>query len=551
MMETVSKEPAEKTEQSDTSMVESTENGLVNNSSAKEDHADVHKDMKEHENTLKPIISSSKLNISKVGSPSSGDQDEQRRRSDDNANENGENVESMDSDQLRSKVEELNDTVEEKMENGENLESMDSDQLRSKVEELNNTVEELEEALHQKGTEVNAKNELLKRNAGIMRNMHMRHQQKDKKIQEMTSRLADLERKVEAMEEFEASLVKTMVNPDLKEIVETVKEQRERILELEKRVREKEEEVEQAEALIDEMNDEKEERVTTPAMLRLQKEERVTPAMLRLRGINVTLARGDEVRETTNPASETDSGKDELGRRMENGGGKPPAPLADILKANIGLTVQRPAGESEGGNESDDEGEEDNIALNRGSEEEVRQQTNPTDMADLLRARGVSIQRSASTSTPPSQSLQSSRHAHDREESFQDDENFTDEEEDEDAKKRPYNFIEEEKERRREKRMREFEEEVKSDAFWSSLPGEKRGEEGEQDNDEWGDEDDDDNDLGSGGMRTWENGGLMIREWEEDGRRVIQWEFEGWREECTDCLRGWVHLCPDDTTFPN
>merc|ERR1719209_2556081 len=102
----------------------------------------------------------------------------------------------------------------------------------------------------------------------------------------------------------------------MKDIVETVKEQRERILELEKKVREKEEEVEQAEALLDEMNDEK--------------EERVTPAMLRLRGINVTLARGDEVRETTNNALETDSGKDDLVRRMENGGGKPPAPLADI-----------------------------------------------------------------------------------------------------------------------------------------------------------------------------------------------------------------------------
>merc|ERR1711936_1001062 len=101
--------------------------------------------------------------------------------------------------------------------------------------------------------------------------MHIRNQQKDQKIHEMTSRLTDLEKKVEAMEEFETSLVKTMVNPDMKEIVETVKEQRERILQLEKKVREKEE-----------------------------KEERVTPAMLRLRGINVTLARGDEVRETTN-----------------------------------------------------------------------------------------------------------------------------------------------------------------------------------------------------------------------------------------------------------
>merc|ERR1711862_90218 len=114
-----------------------------------------------------------------------------------------------------------------------------------------------------------------------------------------TSRMADLEKKVEAMEEFEKSLVKTMVNPDMKEIVETVKEQRERILQLEKKVREKEEEVEHAEALIDEMNEEK--------------EERVTPAMLRLRGINVTLARGDEVRETTNTALETDSGKMRVG----------------------------------------------------------------------------------------------------------------------------------------------------------------------------------------------------------------------------------------------
>ena len=510
------------TEQDLTNMVGSTGTDLDGDSAIKEDIAGVHKEKtggEEDENTGRPD-SSSELSIGKVENPS-GDQDE-TRRSHDNANTNG-----------------------------ENLESMDSDQLRRKVEELNDTVEELEEAVHQKSTEVNAKNEVLRRNAGIMRNMHMRHQQKDQKIQEMTSRLADLEKKVEAMEEFEKSLVKTMVNPDMKEIVETVKEQRERILELEKKVREKEEEVEQAEALLDEMNDEK--------------EEKVTPAMLRLRGINVTLARGDEVRETTNTALETDSGKarvgDGLGRRMENGGGKPPAPLADILRANIGLTVQRPSGESERGDESgNEEEEEDNIALNRGAEEEV-QQTNPTDMADLLRARGVSIQRSASTPTssnPTSSNQQSS--IQDREESLPDDYTFSDDEDEEDkeeegfsnvrnaAVKRPYNYIEEEKERRREKRMREFEEEVKSDAFWSSISGGQRDGEGEQD-EEWDDEDDDD-EHGSR-VREWENGGLMVREWEEDGRRVLQWEVDGWMEECPDCVRSWVHLCPDDANFPN
>ena len=514
-METEGSGPITKSEQSNSGMVKLTENDIVDDSSAKEDHTGILKDKTvDKEITYRPDSSSEQI-IGKEENPSSEDQ-VQQRRSNDNPNENG-----------------------------EHLELMDSDQLRSKVEELNDTVEELEEALHQKSTEVNAKNELLKRNAGIMRNMHMRHQQKDQKIQELTSRLSDLEKKVEAMEEFEKSLVKTMVNPDMKEIVETVKEQRERILELEKKVREKEEEVEQAEALLDEMNDGKE-------------EEKVTPAMLRLRGINVTLARGDEVRETTNPASETDSGKDDLVRRMENGGGKPPAPLADILRANIGLTVQRPAGESEeGGNESDEEGEEDNIPQNRGAEEEVRQ-TNPTDMADLLRARGISIQRSGSTSTPSSQSQQSSIHVRDREESLEDDENFTDDEDDEEdnfsnmrgaAIKRPYNFIEEEKERRREKRMREFEEEVKSDAFWSSLPGERSEERGEQD-DEWDDEDSNHEGQGSG-VREWENGGLMVSEWEEEGRRVLQWEVDGWREECSDCLRGWVHICPEDVNFPN
>merc|ERR1712037_107654 len=139
-------------------------------------------------------------------------------------------------------------------------------------------------------------------------------------------------------------------------------------LQLERKVREKEEEVEQAEALLDEMNEER--------------EEKVTPAMLRLRGINVTLARGDEVRETANTALEMDSRVgDGSARRMENGGGKPPAPLADILRANIGLTVQRPAGESEAGNESSEEGEEEKMAVNRGAAEELRrriQRTWPT-----------------------------------------------------------------------------------------------------------------------------------------------------------------------------
>jgi len=507
-------------------VVESTENNSVDH---KEDNAGVHKDMAgvgdEEEGSTHRSDYKSEPNLGNVGNPCWGQED---------ANTNG-----------------------------ENLETMNSDRLRSKVLELSDTVEELEESLHQRSTEVNAKNEVLKRNAGIMRNMHMRNQQKDQKIQEMTSRMADLEKKVEAMEEFEKSLVKTMVNPDMKEIVETVKEQRERILQLEKKVREKEEEVEHAEALLDEMNEEK--------------EERVTPAMLRLRGINVTLARGDEVRETTNTALETDSGKMRVGdglqeRRMENGGGKPPAPLADILRANMGLTVQRPAGgESEGGNENEEKGE--NIAVNRGPAaegEELHQtknptnvadllqargvnnptnprgETNPTDVADLLRARGVSIQRSTSSDQHSSM--------HGREENHQDDGNFSNEEDEDreeegfsnvrNAEKRPYNYIEEEKERRREKRMREFEEEVKTDAFWSSTSAGER--DGIQD-EEWDDEDDED----GSGVRVWENGGLIVKEWEEEGRRVLQWEVDGWVEECPDCLRGWVHLCPNDANFPN
>ena len=495
---------------------------VVNN--AEKDHASVHKDKarkEEDENTCRPD-SSSEATPSRVGI-SSGEQDEEK--------------------------------IDKAVADGDNLTSMDSDQLRIKVEELNDTVDELEEALHQKSTEVNAKNEVLRRNAGIMRNMHIRNQQKDQKIQEMTSRLTDLEKKVDAMEEFETSLVKTMVNPDMKEIVETVKEQREKILQLEKKVREKEEEVEQAEALLDEMNE--------------GKEEKVTPAMLRLRGINVTMARGDEVRETTSTAAlETDWGKsDGLPRRMENGGGKPAEHLASVLRANMGLTVQRPLGQNEGRCESDDEGENE-TTFSRGSEEVVQeQQTSPADMSDLLRARGVTIERAASTvdvdSTPPSSTAtQSSLHPHNREERVQDGDSFTDEDENREeesysntgntAAKRTYesyDYIEEERERRREKRMREFEEEVKSDAFWSSFPDQRNTDEEGDDDDMWQDEDDFD-DQGCR-VREWEHGELIVREWEEGGRRVLQWKVDGWKEECPDCLKGWVHLCPDDANFPN
>ena len=496
---------------------------VVNN--AEKDHADVHKDKarkEEDENTCRPD-SSSEATPSRVGK-SSGEQDEEK--------------------------------IDKAIADGDNLASMDSDQLRIKVEELNDTVDELEEALHQKSTEVNAKNEVLRRNAGIMRNMHIRNQQKDQKIQEMTSRLTDLEKKVDAMEEFETSLVKTMVNPDMKEIVETVKEQREKILQLEKKVREKEEEVEQAEALLDEMNE--------------GKEEKVTPAMLRLRGINVTMARGDEVRETTSTAAlETDWGKsDGLPRRMENGGGKPAEHLASVLRANMGLTVQRPLGQNEGRCESDDEGENE-TTFSRGSEEVVEeQQASPPDMSDLLRARGVTIERAASTvdvdSTPPSSTATQSslHHPHNREERVQDGDSFTDEEENREeesysntgntAAKRTYesyDYIEEERERRREKRMREFEEEVKSDAFWSTFPDERKTDEEGDDDDMWQDEDDFD-DQGCR-LREWEHGELIVREWEEGGRRVLQWKVDGWKEGCPDCLKGWVHLCPDDANFPN
>ena len=91
--------------------------------------------------------------------------------------------------------------------------------------------------------------------------------------------------------------------------------------------------------------------------------------------------------------------------------------------------------------------------------------------------------------------------------------------------------------------MRDFEEEVKTDAFWSSMSGERGGEQDE----DW---ENDDDEHGSG-VRVFENGGLVVKEWEEDGRKVLQWEVDGWMEECPDCLRGWVHICPNDANFPN
>ena len=247
---------------------------------------------------------------------------------------------------------------------------MDSNQLREKVDQLNDTVQELEQELDQKCNEVNAKNEQLRRNAGIMRNMHHRIQQKELKIEEMTSKVEDLEKRVEAMEEFEKSLVKTMVNLDMKEIVEVVKEQRERILGLETNLREKEEEVKKAEALLEDKHHEK--------------EEKVTPAMLRLRGINVTLAREDEVKEATKTIEGC-----ETPRRMENGGGKPSAPLASVLRANTGLIIQRPAGGGEQSGESDGESDE-NDSPSISSEQPGPSSEN---MADLLKARGVTFQR--------------------------------------------------------------------------------------------------------------------------------------------------------------
>lgn len=223
----------------------------------------------------------------------------------------------------------------------EEFEQIDSNQLREKVEHLNDTVQELEEELDQKSNELNAKNEHLRRNAGIMRNMHHRIQQKELKIEEMTSKVEDLEKRVEAMEEFEKSLVKTMVNLDMKEIMEVVKEQRERILGLETKLREKEKEFEQAEALLEDKHFEKEEEI-------------VTPAVLRLRGINVTLAREDEVKEATKTIEGV-----ETARRMENGGGKPSAPLASVLRANTGLIIQRPAGGGEQRRESHGESDDE------------------------------------------------------------------------------------------------------------------------------------------------------------------------------------------------
>ena len=355
--------------------------------------------------------------------------------------------------------------------------------------------------------------------------MHHRIQQKELKIEEMTSKVEDLEKRVEAMEEFEKSLVKTMVNLDMKEIMEVVKEQRERILGLETKLREKEKELEQAEALLEDKHFEKE-------------EEKVTPAVLRPRGINVTLAREDEVKEATKTIEGV-----ETPRRMENGGGKLSAPLASVLRANTGLIIQRPAGGDEQRRESDDENNSPSISEQPGPSSE--------NMADLLEARGVTFQRYMSTSSSAQgQAASEAEHLGTQRDEIPT--GIEDEEEEAEAdveeaslKRRPNSSLGNEKEGWKEKRMKKLEGEDDGDSFWFSAPPESM-----IDDDDDPDETlDHDNIELSSGTKSWLRNGVLVKEWTEDGRRVLEWEGDGWRGECPDCLQKIVHVCPDDAIF--
>jgi len=231
--------------------------------------------------------------------------------------------------------------------------------------------------------------------------------------------------------------------------------------------------------------------------------------VLRLRGINVTLAREDEAKEATKTI--------ETPRRMENGGGKPSAPLASVLRANTGLIIRRPAGGGEQNRESDGESDDENNSPS------ISEQpgTSSENMADLLKARGVTFQRyMPSSSSAQGQAVSEAEHL-----GTQSDEILTgkkDEEEETEAevkeaslKRRPNSYLNDEKERRRKKRMKKLEEgeDDGDDSFWSSAPPESM----RDDDDHDGILDHDDIELSSG-TKSWPSNGVLVREWKKRGQ---------------------------------
>jgi len=343
---------------------------------------------------------------------------------------------------------------------------------------------------------VEAKDELLKVNAAVIKDMNVWHEDK---VKEMTSKLGDAEKKVEKMEQFEKSLISSMLNPDLEEIMKTVKEQQQKIFDLEAKLKAKEEE-----EVLRQKSPSLEETVQNDVKAPVKSNP--SEAMLKLRGINVSLVKTDDEKKKPNIENKVGGVSFTPGSQRR---------LEDILKLknrNLDIrnlksnlearkTYEAADRDSEEENYDSEEGEESQVPV-KAHDDKVEGQNR---LENLLRFnKNLNIQKAKPAGETKAKSSE-------EEESEEEEDNSVNETIRR-VKIKKMDPLEEEKQRRRIKREQEEKDEEDAettrDPFWFSGPC------------------------------------SPARDVEEERmkRKYLDEELE----ECLQCFKGWVHECLED-----
>lgn len=156
------------------------------------------------------------------------------------------------------------------------------------VEELEGKLEELEQELEEKEQKGEEQEQRIAANAEAIQELTENQQNE---MQELRTELSKGQKKVEAMETFEESVVQTIVNPEMSAALEMMKKQQETIGELERKLN----------ALEAKPKNNILAKKSIPMKpIEMPAKENVQSMKMRLRGINITIAKAEAPKEMQN-----------------------------------------------------------------------------------------------------------------------------------------------------------------------------------------------------------------------------------------------------------
>ena len=201
----------------------------------------------------------------------------------------------------------------------------------SVVGDMEARVEELQEKLEQKVLETKRMDVLLKGENETIK--ELKTDQKAE-VEDMTAKLKNKEYKIKAMESFEEAVMKTLINPDVVEALDTMKKQQQKIYDLERKLQET--------------------RLKTNKFLETEKEIPRENAIMKLRGINISVVKHGN-----------DHNEREFTEQEKLKGTNIPKSLSDFLKTrniDVGKSTAKPTDDLEEENKvemGEDDSDED------------------------------------------------------------------------------------------------------------------------------------------------------------------------------------------------